>query len=256
MSKALWRDITPINVPIQNSMISMAQLPSYPSLTECLERISVLSSQIQVDETITPSTSPLKRLVREVQELMQILSVHQNFSFIQPLTENQEKIQYMAFYDSLTGLPNRQFFEMYLRQLMQSSNSESLFYLIFLDLDGFKQINDNHGHEIGDNLLQHVAKRLRHNLRRNDIVARFGGDEFTIVLNSHENQNLEFILERMISSISEPYHLNGLDLKIDVSLGVAKYPISAQSYEELIKKADKAMYMSKSKGNNLYTLNF
>lgn len=256
MSKALWRGVAPINLPIQIPVINMSQLPSYPSLAECLERISVLSSQLQEDEIVTPSTSPLKRLVREVQELMQILSIHQNFSIMQPFTENQEKIQYMAFYDSLTRLPNRQFFEMYLRQLMQSANSDSLFYLIFLDLDGFKQINDTHGHAVGDKLLNHVAKRLRYNLRRDDIVARFGGDEFTILLNYHENQNLEFILGRLISFISEPYNLDNLDLKINVSLGVAKYPASASSYEELIKKADQAMYISKAKGNNLYTLNF
>ena len=254
MNKALRKDTFSSNLPVQTPVIPTPSLPAYPSLSECLERISVLFSQVQEDEII-PS-SPLKRLVQEVQELMQILSMHQSFSIINPSSESQEKIKYMAFYDSLTGLPNRQFFEMYLHQLMKSANSESIFYLIFLDLDGFKQINDTHGHDVGDRLLRQVAKRLRHTLRKNDIVARFGGDEFTILLNYHEKQNLDFILKRLIAAVSQQYTLDSLSLKINVSLGVAKYPVSALTYEGLIKKADKAMYMSKSKGSNLYTLSF
>ena len=256
MSKPLRRDIPLTDFSGQNPVVSTPPAMVSSLLAECLERISVLSSQALENETTSQPTSPLKRLVREVQELMQMLSMNENLSLIQPFVEHQEKIQYMAFYDSLTGLPNRQFFEMNVRQLMKSSNSESLFYVVFLDLDGFKEINDTHGHEIGDTLLKHVSKRLRHNLRQDDIVARFGGDEFTVLLNFEINENLDFILRRLITSIAEPYAVDSLILKINVSLGVAKYPVSGESFEELIKKADKAMYMSKSKGNNLYTLSF
>lgn len=256
MSMPLRRDIPLTDFSGQNPVVSTPPVVAGSSLAECLERISVLSSQALENEAESQPTSPLKRLVREVQELMQMLLVHESFSIVQPFVEHQEKIQYMAFYDSLTGLPNRQFFEMYVRQLMESSNSESLFYVIFLDLDGFKEINDTYGHEVGDTLLKHVSKRLRHSLRQNDVVARFGGDEFTVLLNFEDNENLDFILRRLIDSIAEPYHVDSLTLQINVSLGIAKYPVSGESCEELIKKADMAMYMSKSKGNNLYTLNF
>lgn len=258
MRRSLQRGENPLDFPVYNvNLNNVAYLPEYPSLSECLERLSALSSEVLEDaETQAASHSPMKRLAREIQELMQILSIHQNFFTVTPSIEDQKKIQYMAFYDGLTGLPNRQFFEMYIRQLMQSSNSNSLFYLVFLDLDGFKEINDTHGHEVGDILLKHVAKRLRQSLRREDLVARFGGDEFVIILNSHEKQDLDFILRRLISVISKPYKFGSFDLKINASLGVSKYPVSGESWEDLIKKADKAMYMSKSKGSNLYTLSF
>lgn len=256
MRRSLQRGENPFDFPI-NNLTSSSYLPDYPSLSECLERLSALSSEVLDDIEIQEMPqSPMKRLAREIQELMQILSIHQNFLTVPSSTEHQKKIQYMAFYDGLTGLPNRQFFEVYIRQLMQSSNSNSLFYLVFLDLDGFKEINDTHGHEVGDTLLKHVAKRLRQSLRREDLVARFGGDEFVIVLNSHENQDLDFILRRMISVISKSYKIESFNLKINASLGVAKYPVCGESCEDLMKKADKAMYMSKSKGSNLYTLSF
>ncbi|WP_052045808.1 GGDEF domain-containing protein [Candidatus Paracaedibacter symbiosus] len=254
MRQSLQRDTVPIDFPVQSSTEEESYLTGYPSLSECLNRLSSLSNAVLEDER--GNSSPLKRLAREVQELMQLLSIHQSFLAGQPSTEQQTKIHYMAFYDGLTGIANRQFFEMHLKQLIKSTNSESIFYLIFLDLDGFKEINDTYGHEVGDILLKNVAKRLRHNLRRDDVVARFGGDEFTILLNFHEKQNLDLILRRMISFISQPYNINSLNLNINVSLGVSKYPASGESYENLIKKADMAMYMSKSKGNNLYTLSF
>lgn len=255
MRRSLQRGDKPLDFPM-HSLNYVNHLPEYPSLSECVERLSALSSEVLEDAAIQTTSSPLKKLACEIQELMQILSLHQSFLTVSPSIEHQKKIQYMAFYDGLTGLPNRQFFEMYIRQLMHSSNSSSLFYLVFLDLDGFKEINDSHGHEVGDTLLKHVAKRLRQNLRREDFVARFGGDEFVIILNSYENQDLDFILCRMISIISNPYTFDSLNLKINASLGVAKYPASGESCADLMKKADKAMYMSKSKGSNLYTLSF
>lgn len=256
MRRSLRRGGNPPDFPVYN-LTNANYLPEYLSLSECLERLSALSSEVleNVEAQAMP-TSPMKKLAREIQELMQILSIHQSFLTASPSIEHQKKIQYMAFYDGLTGLPNRQFFEMYIQQLVQSSNSNSLFYLVFLDLDGFKEINDTHGHEVGDTLLKHVAKRLRQSLRREDLVARFGGDEFVIILNSYEKQNLDFILRRIISTISKPYKINSFDLKINASLGVAKYPVSGESFEALMKKADKAMYMSKAKGSNLYTLSF
>lgn len=255
MRKSLQRGGNPLDFPMHGFNYTN-QLPEYPSLSECVERLSALSSEVLEDVAIQTTSTPLKKLAWEIQELMQILSLHQNFLTTSPSIEDQKKIQYMAFYDGLTRLPNRQFFEMYIRQLIKSSNSSSLFYLVFLDLDGFKEINDTHGHETGDTLLKHVAKRLRQNLRREDFVARFGGDEFIIILDSDENQDLDFILNRMISIISRPYTFDTLHLKINASLGVAKYPGSDESVEDLMKKADKAMYMSKSKGSNLYTLSF
>lgn len=255
MRKSLQREGKQLDFPM-TSFNYISHLPDYPSLAECVERLSALSSEVLQDLTVQTSSAPLKKLAWEIQELMQILSLHQSFWTTSPSIEHQKKIQYMAFYDGLTRLPNRQFFEMYIRQLMKTSNSNSPFYLVFLDLDGFKEINDTHGHETGDTLLKHVAKRLRQNLRREDFVARFGGDEFVIILDFHENQDLDFILHRMISLIAKPYTFNRLTMKINASLGVAQYPASGQSMEDLMKKADKAMYMSKSKGSNLYTLSF
>lgn len=256
MSRPLrWNAAVPLDFPAHSQIAGMDQLDNYPSLSDCIDRLSILSNAVLEDEK-EQSSSPLRKIVREIQDLMQLLSIHQKIMNAEPTTVQQAQIHYMAFHDALTGIPNRHFFEMSVRNLMQTSCLDTCFYLVFLDLDGFKEINDTYGHETGDMLLKKVAKRLRHNLRSEDIVARFGGDEFTMILHSHKGQNLESVLTRMTSFISQPYNINSLNLTINVSLGVAKYPDSDESYEGLIKKADKAMYMSKSKGNNLYTLCF
>lgn len=224
------------------------------SIFKCVERINSMASDVLEDLNKTQTPSRLQNFIDEVQELVQILSVPHNLFNINSSLEHQRQIEYLAFYDSLTGLSNRQFFEIYTKQLIGSANKASVFYLVFLDLDGFKLINDTYGHEIGDEVLKCIAHRLRDNLRMQDVVARFGGDEFTILLQLDEQESLNYVLTRLIASITEPLYVSSLCLSVNVSLGVSNYPLSSESYETLINKADKAMYMSKSRGNNLYTI--
>lgn len=159
----------------------------------------------------------------------------------------------LADKDSLTGLPNRTALTQYLDQKMaDQTRSDMAFALAFLDLDGFKDINDRHGHHMGDMLLQAVAKRLAGNLRSNDLIARFGGDEFIIFLNGHFSASLaEESFNRLVAKLSEPFIIGTVPLYLSASIGVTLYPQSKElDPGQLIRQADQAMYQAKLAGKN------
>lgn len=155
--------------------------------------------------------------------------------------------------DQLTGLPNRSALTQHLEQKINNLlPNEQAFALAFIDLDGFKDVNDRHGHHMGDSLLRMVAKRLANNLRVDDLIARFGGDEFVIFLDGHFNARLaEESLTRLISKLSEPFNVDGVSLQVSASIGVTFYPQSAViEPDQLIRQADHAMYQAKLAGRN------
>ncbi|MCM8709423.1 sensor domain-containing diguanylate cyclase [Clostridium sp. SYSU_GA19001] len=164
----------------------------------------------------------------------------------------EQNIHHVAYHDTLTDLPNRRFLYEYLNKAFARSkrNNQGL-SILFLDLDGFKDVNDKYGHEAGDILLKQVSQRLKNNIRENDIASRLGGDEFLIVLeNSDKNQTLQ-IADRIIKSVSEPYTLNNNDsVFFTVSIGISLYPQDGNNPEILINKADKAMFSAKKRGKN------
>lgn len=158
--------------------------------------------------------------------------------------QQEEKLSYIAHHDSLTGLANRVLFEQFLQNYTQERHKS--FALLFIDLDGFKNINDTLGHEVGDYLLIEVSQRLKQVARAGDISARLGGDEFCVILNNIESQEMvENILERMMACLREPCVYKDRILPFGLSVGVSLFPQDAQSAEELLSSADKAMYAAK-----------
>jgi diguanylate cyclase (GGDEF)-like protein/PAS domain S-box-containing protein len=166
------------------------------------------------------------------------------------------QLAYQAHHDSLTGLPNRLFFEEHFqRTISQVAQSGDAAALLFFDLDRFKIVNDTLGHHIGDCLLQQVAQRLKRSVRRNDIVARMGGDEFTIILAElNDPDDAVRVAQKIVEAFQTPFVIQGHELKISGSLGVSLLPSDGQTTEELLKKADSAMYQAKENGRNNYQL--
>ena len=164
----------------------------------------------------------------------------------------EDQLNYLAYYDNLTGLPNRRLFIDRLQQAMKEANrNEQLVAVLFVDLDRFKKINDSMGHETGDILLKEAAHRLRNCVRASDTVARLGGDEFTLVLSSMEHANDAInVAEQILENFSRPFHIKSLDLFISASIGITLYPLDDNSADDLLRDADTAMYHAKENGRN------
>ncbi|MEH2327282.1 MAG: EAL domain-containing protein [Nostoc sp.] len=166
----------------------------------------------------------------------------------------EEKIRYQALHDMLTGLPNRFLFNELLNKTLPNAtrNRESL-AVIFLDLDRFKVINDTLGHTLGDQLLQNVAQRLQDSLRGGDTIARWGGDEFTILLpRVNDIEEVTLVAYRILQALEEAFHLQGHELYVTASLGIALLDNNSPDAETLIQHADAALYYAKDKGRNNY----
>jgi diguanylate cyclase (GGDEF)-like protein/PAS domain S-box-containing protein len=195
-----------------------------------------------VQQTITP-------VYNEAGEITHFIAVHED---ITEKKKAQERIRHLAQYDTLTSLPNRAlFFEQLVQHHALAKRSQRTLALLFIDLDGFKKVNDMHGHHIGDLLLKGVAKRLKSSIRDSDIPARLGGDEFTIILPDIESEtNAAAVAKKIISSLGRPFHLEGHEVKIGASIGIAMYTSGTTDPEALIKLADGAMYEAKRGGKN------
>ncbi len=161
-----------------------------------------------------------------------------------------------ANYDELTDLPNRSLFLDRLNQILkQSKRYERIFALLFIDLDGFKSVNDTLGHDAGDELLIKVSERLLGCVRESDTVARLGGDEFTVILSTiTTSDKAEMVARKLIETLSVPFDLKGNVAQIGASIGISIFPDSGIDTEMLLKKADDAMYMAKKEGKNDYRL--
>jgi len=165
--------------------------------------------------------------------------------------EQEEAARYAAFHDVLTDLPNRALFNDRLKQgLAQSKRNDWAMAVMFMDLGKFKHINDTHGHDVGDIVLQTAAQRLKENTRENDTVSRHGGDEFLYLLTEvRDEKTIAMIAEKIIMSIQAPYHVRAgqqdIQLSIGVSIGISIFPRDGVTADELVKSADKAMYHAK-----------
>lgn len=163
-------------------------------------------------------------------------------------------IQHQAHHDTLTDLPNRQLFMDFLeRELAQARRYDTQLALLFLDLNGFKKINDTMGHDCGDHLLKEVARRLRACIRESDIVARLGGDEFTVLMpDLSHSEDVGIVVQKILSVFERPFKLDAVTVDASTSIGVCMFPDDGKDGEDLIKKADIAMYDAKKAGKNAY----
>lgn len=158
-------------------------------------------------------------------------------------------LAYMAYYDQLTHTMNRQFFLDRLDYMIQDQQTRMPLALLVIDLDGFKEVNDLYGHDMGDWLLKQVAQRLKKNVRQGDLVSRFGGDEFVILFKNIAHQDfIRALGERLLEAICEPYSRGDIKLTISGSMGIATYPSDCSSSHDLLKCADTAMYNIKQQG--------
>jgi diguanylate cyclase (GGDEF)-like protein/PAS domain S-box-containing protein len=166
----------------------------------------------------------------------------------------EETIRRMAFQDSLTGLPNRSLLNDRLVQaLTYAQRRAQKVTLLYLDLDGFKTVNDTYGHRIGDELLRVVAMRLTGQLRQNDTVARLGGDEFLLLLpDAGRARDGDRIARKLLAAIRRPCHIGGRSLVITGSIGMAIFPRDGRRAETLLKHADQAMYEAKAAGRDVH----
>lgn len=164
----------------------------------------------------------------------------------------EEQLINLAHYDPLTGLANRNtFHENIVRALSRGERKGERFGLMFLDLDRFKEVNDTHGHEIGDLLLQEVSQRLRSAVREYDTVARLGGDEFAVLIEAPiKAEEVEQMGERILRKLQLPFQLNSKTIQVTGSVGSALYPAHGRSVEKLLRAADTAMYAAKRGGRN------
>ncbi|PGT88991.1 MULTISPECIES: sensor domain-containing protein [Bacillaceae] len=163
-----------------------------------------------------------------------------------------EIIHQMAYYDSLTGLPNRNMFKDYLNECLSKADDNNMVAVLFIDLDRFKIVNDTKGHSTGDLLLQKAAKRLLEAVSDQGMVSRQGGDEFIILLESTSNKEIEEVADRILQVFSQPFDLNGDEFFVTPSVGISLYPVDGKDQETLIKNADTAMYLAKERGKNNY----
>ena len=168
----------------------------------------------------------------------------------------EEKLARMANYDALTGLPNRRLFHKILsRLLLEAENSGQLLAVLYMDLDGFKEVNDTYGHEKGDLVLEETARRLIRAVRGGDIVSRMGGDEFVLLLSRiMADEEIRHVCERILSEIRQPFRLSEyLFVEMTASIGISVYPRDGQDEKELLSRADQAMYRIKKSDKNFYS---
>jgi diguanylate cyclase (GGDEF)-like protein/PAS domain S-box-containing protein len=167
----------------------------------------------------------------------------------------RERISSLAYSDALTGLANRTSLGPSLEQAVQRARRRnSRLAVVFIDLDGFKQINDLYGHDAGDALLVEVGNRLRANLRASDLVARLGGDEFLVLLEDvHDLAPVETVAKKLLAELMHPYVLAGSEAKVTASIGISVFPDDAVDGAALMKHSDAAMYAAKQKGKNTYS---
>ncbi|AHJ12015.1 sensor domain-containing diguanylate cyclase [Sulfurospirillum multivorans] len=177
------------------------------------------------------------------------------FTDISTIKEHEKALEHLAQHDALTSLPNRSLLQDRLKQAIAEAERYSTYLaVLYIDLDGFKEINDTYGHGVGDELLITVSQRIASLLRKNETIARLGGDEFIALLtNLEELSECNIIVQRILEAMNEVIEIHGIELCISASIGISIYPRDTRNAEELISDADKAMYCAKQAGKNRYT---
>ncbi|MEZ6115731.1 MAG: EAL domain-containing protein [Pirellulaceae bacterium] len=173
-------------------------------------------------------------------------------SDITELERTQEKLRHQALFDNLTNLPNRRFFREYLQRIVDESDGNTRVTICFLDLDDFKHVNDSTGHSAGDQLLQAVGRRIQQAVGCNAFIARFGGDEFAVIMPHEDAQadSVQQVLDHLLTTFREPFKLDDSEAIVGISIGVTRFPDHGHDVDALMCNADIAMYSAKASGKN------
>ena len=183
-----------------------------------------------------------------IRSLGWILALLAGLSVVTVLRQRRE-LSRLAGFDSLTDLPNRRLFDDRLEQSLRryERNGIGLVAVVFLDLNGFKSINDRYGHTVGDRVLQTVAARIREQVRLGDTVSRWAGDEYALIVEDTSENHVDQLTERLHHRIEAPFELDGLTLTVSAAIGAAYYPDEAATSAELLELADQRMYENKKR---------
>ncbi|WP_052746103.1 GGDEF domain-containing protein [Sulfurovum lithotrophicum] len=196
--------------------------------------------RIFLEHTLETSSQEMRELYEELKQKSETA-----------LAKSEQRYKELATKDMLTGILNRFTFEHELdRAISNAKRTGTTFALLFLDLDNFKEVNDTYGHNVGDKLLQEVAKRVLPHIRIEDIFARFGGDEFFLLFTNINQKSLSALAEKIISLFRKAWIVDGIKLNVTASIGIVVFPDDADDAIKLMKKADTAMYKSKELGRN------
>lgn len=254
---------------LADSVVASQRLPGYPftvavsrsrdeALSEhAIRRRRYLAEAIFLTIALLIATASLTLLARRQRRFFSASrqSERDKVRLIEQLEEEKNRAYLQATHDHLTGLPNRlHFAELVSRHLADSRRSRQHSAIFFIDLDRFKQINDTLGHRVGDSLLCEVAKRLRTCLRTSDLAARFGGDEFVMLIsNTASLDDIGKVAKKIVDTVGQPCrNLDGHDLEVNLSLGIAVAGRDGADIETLLKRADTAMYAAKAAGRGTY----
>ena len=189
-----------------------------------------------------------------IKDQLDTVQIERTIRYAMDRKSAESELARLAHYDALTGIPNRLLFNDRLdRALQRADRGDSPFALLYVDLDGFKTVNDMHGHDVGDKLVQGIAERLSQCIRRTDSVARIGGDEFTVLLEKINSTNdTVMVAQKIIDVITEPFNIDGQQLRVGSSIGIAVYPEAGTDAKTLLKHADMAMYEAKAMQGSTY----
>ena len=213
-----------------------------------------IESKKKEEEIIKLNEELERRVIKRTLELEEANTELQKE--IEERKKAEEKIYKMAYYDNLTELPNRVMLQIGLNKAIEEVEKTACSVgVMFIDLDGFKSINDTFGHEAGDKVLKSVDKLLKQSVRESDIVSRHGGDEFIVILKSLCNhEDATKVADKILSTLSQPILIDENHISVTPSIGIAIYPDHGTDTNKLMHFADKAMYISKTSGKNMYKI--
>jgi diguanylate cyclase (GGDEF)-like protein len=216
---------------------------------ESFRELMILLLLVGLAVSIFIAITIIKRLVREIERRNLIES-----ELEERVANRTQRLSFLATHDALTSLPNRTLFHEQLAQsLKQAHRHNSLMAIFYMDLDGFKLINDHYGHDAGDKVLIEISRRINETIRDEDLFSRIGGDEFTLILNNLTNPEAALpIAEKIIAVTNQPVECEDLKLHVGISIGISFYPNDGETTDQLISLADDAMYQAKSAGKNHY----